>query len=83
MDATPSANSDGQNGSMGQPQQQVQRSALDYVEEIASVLKTAFPLLALSVELVCDQISSRFKAVPDEDIFRLVTALLQDGLHVS
>lgn len=57
------------------------RTPLDYVEEISSVLKTAFPLLALSLELVCDQISARFKAVPDEDIFRLVTALLQDGLQ--
>ena len=74
---------DGDNGSASTVSQQpVQRNALDYVEEIASVLKTAFPLLALSVELVCDQISARFKAVPDEDIFRLVTALLQDGLQV-
>ena len=69
------------NGAASSLQQQGQRSALDYVEEISSVLKTAFPLLALSVELVCDQISARFKALPDEDIFRLVTALLQDGLQ--
>ena len=59
-----------------------ERTALEHVEDIASQLKTAFPLLALSVELVCDQIASRFKAVPDEDIFRLISALLQDGLQV-
>lgn len=72
----------GETSSPAAPPQPAQRkTALEYVEEIASVLKTAFPLLALSVELVCDQISARFKAVPDEDIFRLITALLQDAMQ--
>lgn len=68
-----------QNGQAPQPPKD--RTPLEYVEDVASSLKTAFPLLALSVELVCDQISTRFKAVPDEDIFRLITALLQDGMQ--
>lgn len=75
-------NNDGEASSPAPPPPPPQRkTALEYVEEIASVLKTAFPLLALSVELVCDQISARFKAVPDEDIFRLITALLQDAMQ--
>lgn len=54
----------------------------EYVDEIMSVLKTAFPLLALSMEMIVDQISARFKPSPDEDIYRLVTALLADSLQV-
>lgn len=68
------------NGEAGQAAPAL-KTPLEYVEEIASNLKTAFPLVALSIELVCDQISSRFKAIPDEDIFRLISALLQDGLQ--
>lgn len=56
------------------------RHPWDYIEEIMAVLKTAFPLLALSMEMIVDQISSRFKPTPDEDIYRLISALLTDAL---
>lgn len=46
-----------------------------------AILKTAFPLLALSMEMIVDQISTRFKPSPEEDIFRLITALLSDSLQ--
>lgn len=46
-----------------------------------SVLKTAFPLLALSMETMGDQISKFFKCPPDEDAYRLIVALLNDGLQ--
>lgn len=45
-----------------------------------SVLKTAFPLLALSMETMVDQIQKHFKCPPDEDAYRLIVALLNDGL---
>ena len=54
----------------------------EHVEEILSILKTAFPLLALSMEMIVDQVSTRFKPLPDEDIYRLISALLNDGLQV-
>ncbi|SGY18766.1 BQ5605_C014g07468 [Microbotryum silenes-dioicae] len=57
------------------------RHPWEYVDEIMSILKTAFPLLALSMEMIVDQISTRFKPTPDEDIFRLISALLADGLQ--
>ncbi|KAM7198003.1 hypothetical protein V8F33_005270 [Rhypophila sp. PSN 637] len=52
----------------------------ELTEEIMSVLKTAFPLLALSMETMVDQISKHFKCPPDEDAYRLIVALLNDGL---
>ncbi|GAA5907251.1 hypothetical protein JCM6882_008402 [Rhodosporidiobolus microsporus] len=56
------------------------RQPWDYIDEIMAILKTAFPLLALSMEMIVDQISSRFKPTPDEDIYRLISALLSDAL---
>ena len=53
----------------------------EYAEETLSVLKTAFPLLALSMETMVDQIQKNFKCPPDEDAYRLITALLNDALN--
>ncbi|KAI5799270.1 hypothetical protein DFH27DRAFT_653555 [Peziza echinospora] len=63
------------------PQLNVRRPAWEYADEIMSVLKTAFPLLALSMETMGDQISKFFKCPPDEDAYRLIVALLNDGLQ--
>ena len=53
----------------------------EHTEEILAVLKTAFPLLALSMESMVDQIGKYFKCPPDEDAYRLITALLNDALN--
>jgi transformation/transcription domain-associated protein len=53
----------------------------DYVEEIMGILKTAYPLLALSLETFVDQIYNRFKCPADEDAYRLIVALLNDGIQ--
>lgn len=63
-------------------QQAVQKKPWEYSDEIMSVLKTAFPLLALSMETMVDQIQKHFKCPPDEDAYRLIVALLNDGLAV-
>lgn len=52
----------------------------ELTDEIMSVLKSAFPLLALSMETMVDQIQKHFKCPPDEDAFRLIVALLNDAL---
>ena len=52
----------------------------EYSEDIMQALKTAFPLLALSMETMVDQIQKHFKCPPDEDAYRLIVALLNDGL---
>ncbi|OMJ29873.1 Transcription-associated protein 1 [Smittium culicis] len=46
------------------------------VDELISKLKTAHPLLALSVETMIDQIKQRLKPTMEEDIYRLVSTLL-------
>ncbi|KAK4169055.1 hypothetical protein QBC43DRAFT_84730 [Cladorrhinum sp. PSN259] len=56
------------------------RMPWEYTEEIMSAVKTAFPLLALSMETMVDQIQKHFKCPPDEDAYRLIVALLNDGL---
>jgi transformation/transcription domain-associated protein len=52
----------------------------ELTEDIMSALKTAFPLLALSMETMVDQIQKHFKCPPDEDAYRLIVALLNDAL---
>lgn len=62
------------------PAQQL-ASTLEHVDEIMGILKTAYPLLALLLELIVDQINQRFKCTADEDAYRLGVALLNDGIQ--
>ncbi|THH01673.1 hypothetical protein EW026_g1062 [Hermanssonia centrifuga] len=57
------------------------RHSWDHIEEVGQILKTAFPLLIMSLETIVDQILQRFKATPEEEIYRLVCMLLQDALQ--
>ena len=66
-----------------QPNQANQpRQPWELVDEIMNMLKTAFPLLALTMEKMVDQISLRAKPSSDEDIYRFFAALLADALQV-
>ena len=67
-----------ENGDEKQPPQP--KKPWEYSEDIMQVLKTAFPLLALSMETMVDQIQKHFKCPPDEDAYRLIVALLNDGM---
>lgn len=53
----------------------------EYVEEIRNISKTSYPLLALSLESIVSQIIDRFKSNADEDAYRLISALYNDGLQ--
>lgn len=57
------------------------RQPWEHVDEIMAILKTAYPLLALSMETMVDQIQQRFKCQADEDAYRLIVALLNDGVQ--
>lgn len=57
------------------------RKSWEHVDEIMGILKTAYPLLALSLESLVDQINQRFKCTADEDAYRLSVALLNDGVQ--
>lgn len=53
----------------------------DHVDSVLNVLKTAFPLLALTMENMAEQIVQRFKASPEEDLHRLMNALLSEAMQ--
>ncbi|KAK2748551.1 hypothetical protein FQN57_000686 [Myotisia sp. PD_48] len=56
------------------------KQSWEYAEDIMAGLKTAFPLLALTMETMVDQVQKHFKCPADEDAYRLIVALLNDGL---
>ncbi|KAI5310276.1 hypothetical protein KEM55_009131, partial [Ascosphaera atra] len=64
----------------GGAESKVPQRPWEHCEEVMAGLKTAFPLLALSMETMVDQIHTRFKCALDEDTYRLLVALLNDGL---
>lgn len=76
-------NGDGENGaaSPSSVNSNPNMQPWEHVEEIMSILKTAFPLLALSMETMVDQIQHKFKSPADEDAYRLIVALLNDGVQ--
>jgi transformation/transcription domain-associated protein len=59
------------------------RQPWEHIEELFQILKTSFPLLILGMETIVDQLTARFKASPEEEIYRLVCMLMQDCLMVS
>jgi transformation/transcription domain-associated protein len=66
----------------GPPAQAIARKPWEYVEEILRTLRTAYPLLVVSMEGIVDSINTRFKCPWDEDSYRLIVALLNDGISV-
>lgn len=81
-DATENSNSSVTPTVNTQAESQQRRRPWVFVEELTGLLKTAFPLLALSMEAMVEQILQRLKPTTDEDIYRLIVALLNDGVHV-
>jgi transformation/transcription domain-associated protein len=58
------------------------RQAWEDVDEILQTLKTTFLLLILSLETMVDQIQHKFKPTQEEDVYRQVSLLLSDAVHV-
>ena len=61
---------------------QQRREPWEHLEEIIAILKTAYPLLALSMESLVDQLLARLKPTLEEDIFRLLSAILTESQQV-
>jgi len=59
-----------------------QRQPWEYVEEIVSILKSAFPLLSLTLETIQDQLKQRFKPSPEEDLYRVFNNAVVGGINV-
>ncbi|KAF2229771.1 hypothetical protein EV356DRAFT_580549 [Viridothelium virens] len=82
--ATPKTEAaDGANGntSAQAKSQDKDKQPWDHADELMTVLKTAYPLLSLSMEQLVDSMQQKFKCPPDEDAYRLIVALLNDGLQ--
>ncbi|KDQ21071.1 hypothetical protein BOTBODRAFT_142417 [Botryobasidium botryosum FD-172 SS1] len=57
------------------------RQPWEHVDEIVAILKTAFPLLALTMETMVDQIGTRLKPSSEEELYRFIGILLAEGLQ--
>lgn len=58
------------------------QQTLKHCDDISATLKTATPLLALSMESLCDQIMTRLKLGTDEDIYRLIVTFYNEQASV-
>ena len=76
-------NGEAQPATNGEAEAAAPKQPWEHADEIMQTLKTTFPLLALSMETMVDQVQKYFKCPPDEDAYRLIVALLNDGLSVS
>lgn len=54
-----------------------------FVDEVAALLKTNNPLLALTLETMVDQFIMKFKSTAEEEIYRFTFMLLQDAVQVG
>ncbi|KAK1236603.1 transcription-associated protein 1 [Marasmius sp. AFHP31] len=57
------------------------RPTWECVEEIVQLLKTAFPLLTLSLETIVDQLITRFKQSAEENVYHHIVLLLGDAMQ--
>lgn len=57
------------------------KTPFEQVNDVMSILKTAHPFLALSMETMVDQILARLKPIPEEDIYRVLYALLSSAIQ--
>ncbi|KAF9485316.1 hypothetical protein BDN70DRAFT_848082 [Pholiota conissans] len=57
------------------------RAAWEHIDEILQALKTAFPLLVLSLETMVDQVQHKFKPTAEEDVYRNICMLLSDAIQ--
>lgn len=62
------------------PVQSMIRQPQELIDEVLNILKTAFPLLALSMEKMVDCIISRAAPTTEEMVYRFLSALLNDAI---
>ncbi|KAJ8698457.1 transcription-associated protein 1 [Pleurotus ostreatus] len=57
------------------------RQASEHLEEVVQILKTAFPLLILSMETMIDQFHAKFKLSSEEETYRHIGLFLADAMQ--
>jgi hypothetical protein len=68
---------------MAAPPAEVIKHGWDMADELVTLLKTAHPLLALTMEQFAEQIRERLKPGPEEEVYRMSGALLTEALNVG
>jgi transformation/transcription domain-associated protein len=59
------------------------KTAWDYLIDILQILKTGFPLLALTMETMVDQLQANFKPSPAEETYRHLNSFSAEAVFVS
>ena len=54
----------------------------ELAEDLIGILKTGYPLLALSLENMVEHIIHRLRSSPEEDLYRIITTLITENMQV-
>lgn len=54
----------------------------EHTEDLIGILKTGYPLLALSLENMVEHIIHRLRSSPEEDLYRIITTLITENIQV-
>ena len=57
-------------------------SPIASIDELQSTLKTAYPLLVLTVENMAEHMIHRLRSSPEEDLYRVLVTLLSEAYQV-
>lgn len=66
----------------GNEQSFSKKSPHEHTEDLTGILKTGYPLLALSLENMVEHIIHRLRSSPEEDLYRIITTLITENIQV-
>ena len=55
----------------------------EHTEDLIGILKTGYPLLALSLENMVEHIIHRLRSSPEEDLYRIIKTLITENIQVN
>jgi transformation/transcription domain-associated protein len=58
------------------------KSPGEHADDLMAILKTGYPLLALSLENMVEHIIHRLRSSPEEDLFRIINTLITETHQV-
>jgi transformation/transcription domain-associated protein len=60
----------------------LKKSPHEHSEDLLGILKTGYPLLALSLENMVEHIIHRLRSSPEEDLYRIIRTLITENIQV-
>ena len=67
----------------GADQPFLKKAPHEHTEDLIGILKTGYPLLALSLENMVEHIVHRLRSSPEEDLYRIITTLITENVQVK